>query len=117
MATIKLLSQRIFGILLRGDERKERRLLKDVREVIRELSSYNKLKDSEDAVVVESSSYLSRFDKEKVLDFLHLPEETRIIHYFNPTLMSSFQIIYKGKIYSFKNDNLLFKLKVSFLRN
>jgi F0F1-type ATP synthase delta subunit len=85
-------------------------------EILEILNEYRSRKNRHETLFIESAVPLSLEDKEDIKINLRLPLSTRVVEHINPSLGSSFQIMYKNQIYTFVVDNnRLERLKTLFV--
>jgi F0F1-type ATP synthase delta subunit len=89
---------------------------KVVREIFEILESYRARKNKNETLFIESAMPLSFEDKDDIKIKLGLPLDTQVVEHINPSLGSSFQIMYRNQIYTFVSDsNRLERLKTLFI--
>jgi hypothetical protein len=85
-------------------------------EILDILKDYRARKFKEETLFIESAVPLGPEDKEDIKIKLGLPLEARVVEHLNPSLGSSFQIMYKNQIYTFVEDsNRLERIKTLFV--
>lgn len=114
MAIAKLLSRTISRALLLLSQRRLRSEDEDLMDVVRVLGVYRSMRDIKESIIVDSFQPISQSDRDFIRGLLHAPEDTRIIERVNPGLVGSFQIIYRGKVYSYQNHYRLQELREFF---
>ena len=87
----------------------------DALEVVHFLARYRAYKREREAIIVETPLPLDERDKDSIRLSLGVGVETQLIEKLNPALVNSLQIIYQGRVYSFRNDNRLERLKGFFI--
>lgn len=86
-----------------------------IREVFEILNEYRKRRTHTETLFIETAIPLKNEHREDIKMQLGLPLDTPIVEHINPSLGSSFQILYKNKIYTFRDDNRLERLKTFFV--
>lgn len=84
-------------------------------EVVRVLDLYRFLRDMSKSIIIESFQPLSELDKMMIREFLRVSDDVKIVERTNPALVGSFQLIYKGNVYSYQNGHRLRQLKEAFI--
>jgi len=86
-----------------------------IREVFEILNEYQQRKSRGETLFVETAIPLKNEHRENIKMHLGLPLNTPVVEHINPSLGSSFQILYKNKIYTFQDSNRLERLKTFFV--
>jgi F0F1-type ATP synthase delta subunit len=86
-----------------------------IREVFEILYEYRKRRTYTETLFVETAIPLRNENRENIKMHLGLPLDTRLVEHINPSLASSFQVLYKNKIYTFRDSDRLERLKTLFV--
>lgn len=86
-------------------------------EVFVVLNEYRLRKKKHETIFVETAIPLSVETKQEIKKALLVPSSTPLIEHINPSLGSSFQILYKNLIYTHRDGNRLEQLKTYFVQN
>ena len=87
----------------------------DINEVFEILEEYRRRKLKNVTIFVETSTPLSPENTRALRRQLGAPEKTRVIEHLNPSLGSSFQVVYKGLVYTYIGGNRLERLRTQFV--
>lgn len=86
-----------------------------IREVFEILTEYRKRRAHTETLFIETAIPLKNEHRENIKIHLGLPLNTPVVEHINPSLGGSFQILYKNKIYTFRDSNRLERLKTFFV--
>lgn len=87
----------------------------DLSEVFEVLSAYRSLRDVNNIIFVESFQPLTDSDRENIRKFLRVSEDTKMVEHRSAALIGSLRFTYRGRVYSYQDNNRLHKLKELFI--